>query len=393
MRTWDRLIVAFFLAAITVPGVATLAGVDGVAGDENREPAPPPTLRADWASLQQLPDAFTRYFEDHFAFRAQLVHAQARLRLEGLRTAPSPGVIVGRDGWLFYADDGAVEEYAVAPGMSAEDLEVFRLTLQDIQDALAARGIAYAFVIAPDKHVIYPEMMPSAIHRFTEDSRTDQLVAYLRDRSTVNVVDLRPALRRAKESERVYHKTDTHWNDRGAFVAYQAIVRALNVPGLEPWRREDFVAEQRPAPGLDLAGMLGLKDRLPEEDLVLRPLRPRLAHVVEPPDPKPHGIYARLVTEHPDKRLPRAVIYRDSFASALVPLLAEHFSRGLFLWERDVLPEVIDEERPAIVIQEWVGRRLGPHLPYDGFSSTASERRSESGADAETRTPSPAPQD
>ena len=32
-------------------------------------------------------------------------------------------------------------------------------------------------------------------------------------------VDLRPALMRAKDSGRVYHKTDTHWNDAGALVA------------------------------------------------------------------------------------------------------------------------------------------------------------------------------
>ena len=155
MRGWNRFITIAFLFAITVPGLATLAGVDGMPTDENRASAPAPVVHADWQSIRRLPDAFTKYFEDHFAFRAQLVHAQARFRFRMLDVSPSAGVFVGRDGWLFYGEDGAVEEYASAPGMSGEDLEVWTKTLQDIQDALRARNIAYVFVVAPDKHEIY----------------------------------------------------------------------------------------------------------------------------------------------------------------------------------------------------------------------------------------------
>lgn len=367
MHHWNRALVVSFVVLIALPGVATLLGVRGVDADENRTPAPPPVVRADWASLRALPDAFTRYFEDNFAFRARLVRTQADLRLRAFGVSPSPAVVVARDGWLFYGEDGAIEDYAVAPPMSPADLEEWRRTLQQTQDWLAVRGIAYAFVIAPDKHVIYPEMMVKTVTRFSERSRIDQLVDYLRQWSTVRVIDLRPALVSAKTRERIYHRTDTHWNDRGAHVAYEQILRGLAMRGVEPLPRPRFRAEARPAPGLDLAGMMGLTGQMSEEDLVLVPLAPRRARVVEPADPKPHGIYARLVTEHPDRSLPRAVIYRDSFTSALIPFLSEHFSRALYLWERDLDPAVIEQEQPQVVIQQWVGRRLGPYLPYNPF--------------------------
>jgi hypothetical protein len=80
------------------------------------------------------------------------------------------------------------------------------------------------------------------------------------------------------------------------------------------------------------------------------------------------------VTEQDDTRLPRAVVFRDSFGSALVPFLAEHFSRALFLWQYNVDPDVVLAERPAVVIQEWVGRRLSTLLPYDPFADEAASR-------------------
>ena len=78
---------------------------------------------------------------------------------------------------------------------------------------------------------------------------------------------------------------------------------------------------------------------------------------------------ARLVTAQPDGSRPRAVVFRDSFGSALIPFLSEHFSRALYLWQYNVDPDVVLDERPDVVIQEWVGRRLSTLPPYDPFEA------------------------
>lgn len=77
-----------------------------------------------------------------------------------------------------------------------------------------------------------------------------------------------------------------------------------------------------------------------------------------------------MVTVVDDPSLPRAVFYRDSSGSALIPFLAEHFQRMVTLWEYDVVPATVREERPQVVIQEWVGRRLYTRAPYDSSSRT-----------------------
>jgi hypothetical protein len=67
--------------------------------------------------------------------------------------------------------------------------------------------------------------------------------------------------------------------------------------------------------------------------------------------------------------VPRAVVFRDSFGSALVPYLSEHFSRALYLWDSNVNPAVVAQEQPQVVIQEWAGRRLSMRLPDDAFAA------------------------
>lgn len=367
-RGWELTLIVMFLLAIGVPGAATMIGVDReTVRGENRALAPFPRFALDRETLRTFPDGFARYFEDHFAFRAHLVEWQGRVRLEYLGASPSSAVVAGKDGWLFYADDGSMDDYISATPFTAEELEVWRRTLQDTQDWLERRGITYLFVIVPDKHVIYPEMMPDTVRPLRDESRIDSLVEHLAAHSTVRVLDLRPALVEAKRHERIYHRTDTHWNDRGAYVGYEQIVRQLGKrqPGLAPVQRAAFDGRVEQTEGRDLAGMLGLADAMTEEDLVLEPRTRRCARIVEESVPGSRGSAARLVTECDEPGLPRAVIFRDSFASALVPFLSEHFSRALYLWQRDMDPSVILAERPDVVIHEWVGRRLSTALPYD----------------------------
>jgi alginate O-acetyltransferase complex protein AlgJ len=361
----ERTLVAIFLAALCLPLAGMVLHLDADAPlAENRTLASWPRFQLDAASLRVLPDQLTRYFEDHFAFRQRLVRWQAMVRLHALRVSPSEAVIRGRDGWLFYADDGAIEDYATAPPLTAAELETWRQTLQDTSDWLRGQGIAYVFVISPDKHVIYPEYMPVAIKR-AATSRIDQLVSHLREHSTVRVIDLRPALLAAKSRERVYHRTDTHWNDRGAFVGYQQILDALaaEVPAF-PLARRTFDPRVVRTEGLDLAGMLGLTGVLHEEDLVLVPRPPTTARILEPPQPNRRLMHARIVTEAPN-RGPRAVIFMDSFGAGLVPFLSEDFSRVVYLWQNNMDPQIVRQERPQVVIQEWVGRRLATLLPYN----------------------------
>lgn len=367
----NRILVAVFLVAISAPLVGTIAGGGGDdTAEENREAASWPAMPRSLAALADWPDAFTRSFADHFAFRASLVRWQASARVGLLRTSPAADVMLGDRGWLFYNSDGALQDVTGAQPFSADDLERWRSTLQHTQDWLERRGIDYVFVLAPDKHWIYPEHMPGGLNRQIHESRFDQLVAHLRRHSTVTLVDARDGLQASAGGERLYHRTDTHWNDHGAFVTYQQVMATIGPP-LDLQARTPAEMESRTIPrtGFDLARMLGLGSVLVEEDLQLEPRGGRRSRVIEPARPSRGLMDARVVTEGPPSG-PRAVIFRDSFGSAMIPYLSEHFSRAVYVWQTNFDPALVEAERPDVVIQEWVGRHLYTVAPYDAVAET-----------------------
>jgi hypothetical protein len=118
-------------------------------------------------------------------------------------------------------------------------------------------------------------------------------------------------------------------------------------------------------PKSDLVGLLGT-NRIPDEENII--LVPR-----EPAKARSEGREVTLgladheeflVTETLDSaHLPRAVMFRDSFASSLIPLLAEHFSRAVFLWQPEMDKAVIDAEHPDVVIFEAAERALMAEPP------------------------------
>ena len=364
-RTGNVMVVALFLAVIGLPMAATIDGIDG--GDqeaENRAHASFPRLDGIWHALTGYAAGLDRWFSDHFAFRATFVRWFGETRYYWLGVSPSASVVLGKDSWLFYADDFSLDDYTNDRPFSEFDLENWRAAVVRLRDWLQTRGVGYVITFAPDKYRVYPDEFPESVQPLDSVSRLDQVYNALSD--TRVVVDVRPALSAARARERIYYLTDTHWNDRGAFAAYQQIIGALRAqnPAVPPaWAREDFDGGSREIEGRDLAGMMGLKHVLHEDDMPLVPRRPRLARVVEPSGRDPRAPADRVVTEIPGSPLPRAVVFRDSFAGALVPFLSEHFSRAVYLWQNDFDSHVVMDEHPDVVIQEIVGRHLYSFVP------------------------------
>src|SRR5205085_1777577 len=124
----------------------------------------------------------------------------------------------GRRGWLFYVDDGGIEDFTNEQLLNDQELQVWRDTVVRAKRWTAARHIGFGFVIAPDKSLIYPELFPETARRVNRQSRTDQVYTAISD--TGAAIDVRQALFAEKPNVRLFQKTDTHWNAHGAYAAY-----------------------------------------------------------------------------------------------------------------------------------------------------------------------------
>lgn len=365
-RLGDRVHLAVFLGLLWLPLAAGLlrsrAGTDLA---ENRALAPPPRIGVD--PLSDLTTKFDRYYSDHFGLRNELILAHDLIQVQALGVYHTDQVAVGGDDWLFFIGDRVLEDYQGLDGLTPAQLQAWQDVLEGKQAWLAQRGIAYLFVVAPNKESIYSDRLPGRFHRPAAQTRLDQLVAHLRRHSKVEILDLRGALRQASQSGEVYFPLDTHWNDRGALVAYQEICAWLKrqFPAIVPLRFEDFrVVKGTGMSDLGaLAGWHGVSREcdqlLPRRELQARPVPLALDSSYAWPRWSPS---TRPVAAERPGAGGRLLVFHDSFMAYRVrDYLCEHFGRSVCLSMRpnfDVLSLMVRQERPQVVIEEWVERTL-----------------------------------
>jgi hypothetical protein len=296
-----------------------------------------------------------------------LLRLHHRVMVDAFGVSPAPNVMLGRDDWLYFlGEDGKSLERHYRGTLPISDTEIAAVVseLKRRQQFLASLGIPYVVTVVPDKFTIYPENLPRSVGPPTTTTPLTRLFDALRADGTVRLVDLREPLREAKSRERVYYATDSHWNMLGAAIGYDAIMREVQ-RALPPGKLAGIAPPLMPVyvPGADvyagdLARQVGFPPRYREPDFapfakVLADPGARCARRSDSGADEGFEFYA---CAKPD--LPRAVVYRDSMAIPLIPLLSENFSRVVYVSSRRLDPALIQREKPDVVIEEMVERSL-----------------------------------
>jgi hypothetical protein len=355
----DLALVALLALGLSLPGLALVVTWSRTTTHfENRPTAPWPTALAAGFTA-----AFERALADRFGGRDAMIRLHHRVKAVLFGVSPVRQVLLGRDGWLYYAgDDGLAFDRVFRrnpPPTAAEASAIARGIAQRI-DYLAVRGIRYVLVIVPDKYTVYPEHVPSYLQPPPSASPLDLLLETLSPEVRAHVVDLRPALMAAKQDRQVYYRTDSHWNGSGGWIGYLEILAAL--------RREMEVAD-RPSPRLlparqdsmvsgDLARMIGLTEVYMEPHFALeRPDSWRECARNETGSPPVWGA-TRQTLRCPEAHLGKVAIYHDSMGWEILALLAHDLKDSLWVHGRNWDLEHLATESPVAVVDLIVERSL-----------------------------------
>lgn len=343
------------------------------------ETAPMPSLTSDPASWGRWFNTLRRgYFDRRYNLRGLLISWNSFLDTFVLAsTTPSSKVMAGKDHWLFLAQDGAARN-VIEDARSLDDLprasvNILAEELERRRQWLEARGIRYLVVIAPNKNAVYPEMLPDALRPKRPESHRDQFVSAVRTRTKVDIVDVTPGLLEEKKINPVFYVTDSHWNAHGAFAAYRQIMAHLvrDFPAIQPMDRDQFnVGQYSWLPG-DLAFMMGLANFLKEDRVQYLKkdwFKARARSYDGSTDP--HYFEVPQYSFVGDPKLPRAVVFHDSFWWELLPFIAESFDEALYVWLKPQTEvelrffdtALIEREKPDIVIEEYTERYIIPSL-------------------------------
>ena len=357
---------AVFLAALWLPILQmNLRIYREFDNPENRQLAEPP--RFGLSEIKKWPSECDAYVSDHFGMRPDLIRWNNILRVRLLGVSPVDSVILGKDSWLFYRsealhDGDTMNDYRGDVPLPDEELARMEHILEENRREFSANGIVYLVVIAPNKNSVYGEYLPDEIEKLKSASRLDQLMAQMKSRSEVEILDLREALIRAKEEYPVYGKTDSHWNSYGAFVGYREIIRHLStrLPDIQmdqPSIDGGRVAVERHLPGGDLLQMLFMQDLVPEDNHT----RFNLAKL---PDAPPLNT---LVFRH------------DSFGDNLYPFLRTMFREIINIAPFDPFDfDAIKRQRPDVVLHVFAERYL-PQAVHGDFYYKAETSASTAG--------------
>ena len=320
MKKWKLAYSVLFFGVCLTPLVG-MGLTKEEASSENRTLSAFPALKTEEGlNVNWLSDAGD-YFQDHFAFRNELVTANALVNGKIFQVSTASGVIQGTDGWLYYKD--SLDDYLGINQLSDRGLFNVAHTLSMMQKNFTARGKKFLFTVAPNKNSLYGEHMPYYDSlKVAEVNNLARLTPIL-EKERVNYTDLKSLFE--AQDEVLYHERDSHWNNKGAALAADAIMTDL-VKMHDSYKDEAY--EVRTDHIGDLDKMLYPKALTPEDE-VYYDKTTTFAYVGEVEsnfDPK-------ITTVNPVKE-GSLVMYRDSFGNTLLPFFADayanaYFSRGV----------------------------------------------------------------
>jgi len=284
------------------------------------------------------------------------------------------GVVVGYN-YMSYFDD-CLPDYLGTNLVSEKEIESLTTRtakkIQDLRDKGSDAEIIY--LLSPNPMRIWPEDVP---RRYTEH-KGDTLLGQWKAGVTAGgatVIDLTDIMMAHKDDEmKIWHKTDSHWSEYGALIAYEELMKYIGqrFPDAAPRPRSDFEVYNKEVNFGDIYATLGM---------TLSDLNETSTFVdfkFDPPHYNPEYetghvnlfdqdcsmrmsvrlIHARVQFEHTTEsnlkglKLPSAYFFRDSFEGPLHAFYTDRFSKAKFkgMWDYRYNLNDIVKENPDYII-------------------------------------------
>ncbi len=337
-------VTAFFILCV-IPSAGMLFYKAELA--ENRALSEKPQIYTETGILNtQFFNELQTYVSEHFAFRGELVEADSRIKYELFHTPCDDQVVIGTDGWLFFGE--TLSDYA---GVTLTGAELDRIAekLQEVCNYVRRQGKEPLFVIVPNKNSIYGEYMPARFGSCAE-IRNLTLLQERMDERNIPYVDALRILSDNKEKDELYLHEDTHWNHTGARLVLNEIYAVYGVP--ETYDLAGYTVEERHEPDL------------------YKILFPAAEHYEAQriyDDGKDYQYIGRLhslddITIRTSSNAGSGktiLVYRDSFARAMIPFMGATFDNAVFNRSTPYDLSLVEQTECDYVLFEIVERNLG----------------------------------
>lgn len=172
------------------------------------------------------------WFNDRIGFRNWMILNNAKIQYHIFQQLPGDcyNNVLGPNGEANYVTESILKNYQHLNLLSEDELSLIVDSYQIYADYLKERNIQFYYIQCWDRQSIYPEYFPEHVLQYGEMSKTDQIVAALRERTDIDLITLKEPLIAQKER---FHSYGTwydasHWTPRGAYLGYCLIMEEIN---------------------------------------------------------------------------------------------------------------------------------------------------------------------
>ncbi len=299
-------------------------------------------VKTPWfTALQNTLNSFT----ERLCARNKLIAFNSELTslLTGGTYMESTQVLLGKNNWLFYKtelDGHPLWDYMGINHFTDDELAAIAANLVSMRDGFNALGVDFYVTALPNKEIIYEEYMPDTVARVDTVSRAEQLADYIWDNTDLVYVYPKQALLDAKAEGQIYYQTDTHWNQKGAFVGMQQLMHEAYGVEAKNLDSVSFDITSNDLAG-DLAVIGGVADKYNIDTTY---------------------VFDADTADKAQYRDEVALVVGDSFSGFLSTIAKGYYKEVHWIYTKDFTMSMLDEYDADVVIWESVERYMETFL-------------------------------
>ncbi|WGD35975.1 DHHW family protein [Olleya sp. YS] len=351
-KDWSyKLFIIVFLTLLIIPNIVLLFGLEqGFTNNENIEFETPPEF--DLSQPNTTLKNYKSYYLGNYGLKKTLVNQYVSFKSEILKENPLPDkVVVGNQGWYFLgnAHKKVLNNTFNTTHDKIQIVQVVK-NLKKLSEYLREKNILFYVAVAPNKHSIYKENLPYKLNQ--NATFYEELIEALKD-NNINYINLHKVLLEKKKEEKIYYKTDTHWNNLGAFYAYQDVINTIGKElSVKPLSLNDYIINTSLKPVNHLSKMINVYTKEQVVNLTLKKSVSIDTLSIRFDD---------LIFSNQQQQF-KLLMSRDSFSDAWIGFFNESFNQTRYIKNYNpITTQLIEQYKPDVVIYEIVERNL-PNL-------------------------------
>lgn len=352
---------------------------------EKRNPTKKPVWKWDAKKMDNYFPQLDAYINDNFALRTKLIENYSTILYPLKVAVNSDRAVIGKNGFLFLGNNfnRVLDQTTGKRLLTNDELSKIKNYFGKRKTFLDSLGIHFYLTIVPNKEIVYQEYLPYYIKASENKFLTQLKEPYW----GIDVIGLEKAIIESKINwgDSLYYKTDSHWSEIGAYVAYIELIKYLSARfnKIRPiiLTKENFHIQEYYADH-DLTNLLYLRKKI-KDFYIPFDMPDDCKQSLQKIDDK--GIESTVPSssivstfEHCiiiNKNKPYTLLlFKDSFSYKLSTYLNNTFGKIIYCYYRDFnfdqFKELVDTHKPDLVIYESVQRDIPFYAALNNYSAT-----------------------